>query len=133
MRAGYREHRVDHHGRRALTRAVVHAHDHAAIGLDSTAYLVDHAAHRAAGDQNALGIRRNRALARVVGLAQLGNLLLQLIRIASISKLNVPANMVLIRSTPLMAAGWLACSANISSWAARKRLRRRTARAGHRR
>ena len=73
--------RVDHHGRRALARAVVHAHNHAAVGLDGAANLVDHAAHRAAGNQNALGIRRNRALARVVGLAQLDNLLLQLLRI----------------------------------------------------
>ena len=31
--------------------------------------------------------------------------------------------MVLIRSAPLIAAGWLACRANISSWAARRRLR----------
>ena len=73
--------RVDHHGRRALARAVVHAHDHTAVGLDGAADLVDHTAHRATGDQNALGIRRNRALARVVGLAQLGDLLLQLLRI----------------------------------------------------
>ena len=73
--------RVDHHGRRALARAVVHAHDHTAVGLDSTADLVDHAAHRAAGDQNALGVCRDRALTRVVGLAQLDNLLLQLLRI----------------------------------------------------
>ena len=73
--------RVDHHGHRALARAVVHTHDHTAVGLDSTADLVDHAAHRATGDQNALGVRRNRALARVVGLAQPGNLLLQLLRI----------------------------------------------------
>ena len=73
--------RIDHHGRRALARAVVHAHDHAAVGLDGAADFVDHAAHRAAGNQNALGIRRNRALARVVGLAQLGDLLLQLLRI----------------------------------------------------
>ena len=73
--------RVDHHGRRALARAVVHAHDHTAVGLDGATDLVDYAAHRAAGDQNALGIRRNRALARVVGLAQLDNLLLQLLRI----------------------------------------------------
>ena len=73
--------RVDHHGRRALARAVVHAHDHTAVGLDGTTDLVDHTAHRATGDQNALGIRRNRALARVVGLAQLGDLLLQLLRI----------------------------------------------------
>ena len=73
--------RVDHHGRRTLARAVVHANDHAAVGLDGATDLVDHTAHRAAGDQNALGIRRNRALARVVGLAQLGNLLLQLLRI----------------------------------------------------
>ena len=73
--------RVDHHGSCALARAIVHAHDHAAIGLDGATDLVDHAAHRAAGDQNALGIRRDRALARVVGLAQLGDLLLQLLRI----------------------------------------------------
>ena len=73
--------RIDHHGRRALARAVVHAHDHAAVGLDGATDLVDHAAHRAAGDQNALGVCRDRALARVVGLAQLGNLLLQLLRI----------------------------------------------------
>ena len=73
--------RIDHHGRRALARAVVHAHDHAAVGLDGATDLVDHAAHRAAGDQDALGICRDRALARVVGLAQLGNLLLQLLRI----------------------------------------------------
>ena len=73
--------RIDHHGRRALARAVVHAHDHAAVGLDGATYLVDHTAHRATGDQNALGVRRNRALARVVGLAQLGDLLLQLLRI----------------------------------------------------
>ena len=73
--------RVDHHGSRALARAVVHAHNHAAVGLDGATDLVDHTAHRATGDQNALGVRRNRALARVVGLAQLGNLLLQLLRI----------------------------------------------------
>ena len=73
--------RVDHHSRCALARAVVHAHDHTAVGLDGATDLVDYAAHRAAGDQNALGIRRNRALARVVGLAQLDNLLLQLLRI----------------------------------------------------
>ena len=73
--------RIDHHGRRALARAVVHAHDHTAVGLDGATDLVDHTAHRATGDQNALGIRRNRALARVVGLAQLDDLLLQLLRI----------------------------------------------------
>ena len=79
--------RVDHHSRRALARAVVHAHDHAAVGLDGAANLVDHTAHRATGDQNALGVRRNRALARVVGLAQHGDLLLQLLRIG----LNIKA------------------------------------------
>ena len=73
--------RIDHHGRRALSRAIVHAHDHAAVGLDGATDLVNHAAHGAAGDQNALGIRRNRALARVVSLTQLGNLLLKLLRI----------------------------------------------------
>ena len=73
--------RIDHHGRRALARAVVHAHDHAAVGLDGATDLVDHAAHRAAGDQDALGICRDRALASLVGLTQLGDLLLQLLRI----------------------------------------------------
>ena len=73
--------RVDHHGRCTLARAVVHAHDHAAVGLDGATDLVDHATHRAAGNKDALGIRRNGALARVVSLAQGSDLLLQLLRI----------------------------------------------------
>jgi len=73
--------RVDHHGRRALARAIVHAHDRAAIRLDGATDLVDHAAHGAAGNQDALSICRDRALSSLVGLAQLGNLLLELVRI----------------------------------------------------
>ena len=72
---------VNHHGGRTLARAVVHAHDHAAVGLDGAADLVDHATHRTAGNEDALGIRRNGALARVVSLAQGSDLLLQLLRI----------------------------------------------------
>ena len=73
--------RVDHHGSRALARAIVHAHDHAAVGLDGATDLVDHTAHRAAGNQDALSICRDRTLSSLVGLAQLGNLLLELVRI----------------------------------------------------
>ena len=72
---------VDHHGRCALARAIVHAHDHAAVGLDGATDLVNHASHGATGDEDALGIRCDGTLASLVGLAQLGDLLLELLRI----------------------------------------------------
>ncbi len=71
---------VDHHAGGALAGAVVHADHRAAVGLDRLADLVDDAADRAAGDEDALGVRRDGPLAGVVGRLARGHRVLDLRR-----------------------------------------------------